>query len=967
MIAATALCLLVLSPQSQGLHVPPIEPKPGAAAPAQRPLTEIERFRRDLTELNSSPPKVEAKLVEMGQSYPAIETLIVTVARTARAREMGELTVAARRFGTGERGARIADELLFQLLARPLGEATRATVETMAHLKGAGTRDDEAARRALQECIRGRIAGVRRHATDVLVTMVGPDDLHFAMQLSSEQNLDLQLRGVDLLAAIRDERARRRLVELLSKDPALAAAACEALVALRADAVPHLRQLCAEPPIDRGFAYAAFALAQIEDATGTPLLTAALAAPLATRLRDPELLTRSLAAIPLADLAHRGELRGGADGAAEVPADAAIVDALLQVVEPKDFVPNLDLLRRPAETRLLRFTGRVLAADALPWRLWWEGQRADFVGLRARLQIDETTAPFAVVTLRHDRQVLRLVAEGLADVPPLPDAQEVLVTGAQMQALAKALDDGGFGDLDAMRPPDGLPVVRSLQIQMRGSRAQVGMAATAHLQFDALVQLVQAAFDAELWQLYRHPADEPDRAAFWRAERRWLQANPDPVDRGRRFARRALRSWSVVSRSLQVRALERLFADPARGQLLAEEDGARILQIVRAAAQLGELELRLLELACTVPGDAIWRECVDAAAQSGADARAAVRGLFALLGPERVLAALHDERAVVRRAAIDEVAAVRDARAAARLVELLADADASVRLAATHAVGQMQIAGAARPLIAAIAATDTDPQVRRESLRALGRIGGEQAFGVLERALAAPAKEDKEAALRGLGELRDPRAAHLLAELAVIGAGKDLGTLARHYLQRQGGILAVPALRLQLRSVQEPATRTQLVLLLGRYQDPETVPDLLDLLRQQDVAIEAAALLAGTTGLDVLAMDDRIGEMEQWWRKNKAAPQWQWLLDALRLASVPTTLRAEHFAEASGLVSVPELARLLVEAKEPRLSVLASALLRRVTSEDYGAVDDRTPVDVREGIAARYRVLYESARAAAGR
>ncbi|MBL8728665.1 MAG: HEAT repeat domain-containing protein [Planctomycetes bacterium] len=951
--AACLLSLCASVPLPQGdLRLPPRKPN-STAVPQQRPLSEIERFRRDLTEMQGPGPKVESKLQDMALAYPVLEPLILDVARSARANEMQNLMVVARRFGSTTGSSRVADELLFQLLARPLGDATRTVIDTMVALKG----DD--AKRALQQCVLGRVAGARRAAMDVLVTMAAADDLHFALQLSSDQTLDLQLRGVDLLSAVPDERARARLVELLSKDPALAGAACAALVRLGNAAVPHLQRLCGEPPVDRGHAYAAFALAQIEQDTGRPVVPEAVAPILLERLADHEALTRSLVAVPLADLCYRG---------VAVDRDRQLVEALIEVVSPLQFVPNLDLLRRPAEQRLLRATGRLLTStDVLPWRDWWQAQKDTFVGMRARIDVDAASAPFAVVALQDSQRQLRFLAEGLADTPPVAGATEILLGAEQMVQLVATLHRGGFGDVEVMRQATGLSPVRSLTLQIPNGRSQFAVPAGDWPAFDGLVRALEEQLTAELWQLYRHATDEPDRAAFWRAERRWFQAHPDPLAHGQRFAQRLVQQWASLSPQLRARGIERLLRDPQRANLLREEDGASVVALLRTQPHLEDLDLRLLELAAAVPGDRVWRECVALAATGTGGGRPAVRSVFAVLGVDAVLAALGDDDPVVRRAAVEETVGVRDLRAGPRLIRLLDDPDLDVAVVAAHACGQLQLPGAATPLIGKVVAEATDPALRRECLRALGRVGGDQAFAVLQRSLTAPAREDKEAALRGLGELRDLRAAHLLADLVVVSHGRDLGDLARYYLQRMGGTLAVPALRAQLQVVQDPETRDQLVLLLGSYQDAATVPDLMDLLRHPQHGLAAAGLLASTTGTDLLSQDDRVGAIEKWYRDHRNDPQWQWLLDALRVVDETTTLRPEQFAASAGLGAVPELARLLVESRTPRLRVLSAAVLRTLTNEDFGVVSPDTPVEVREGIAARYRLLAENARAAQGR
>ncbi|MFY9345242.1 MAG: hypothetical protein WAT39_22320, partial [Planctomycetota bacterium] len=228
-------------------------------------------------------------------------------------------------------------------------------------------------------------------------------------------------------------------------------------------------------------------------------------------------------------------------------------------------------------------------------------------------------------------------------------------------------------------------------------------------------------------------------------------------------------------------------------------------------------------------------------------------------------------------------------------------------------------------------------------------------------------QDDKDAAMRGLGDLRDPRAAHVLADLLVVGHGKDLGTLARLHLLRQSGTFAIPALRAQLQIVQDSAIREQLVLLLGAWHDAASVPDLLDLLRKPAFAAQAAALLEGTTGKSFASAPDRVDLFEKWYREHQAEAQWQWLLAALRSAEVATELRPEHFVEGQAMLPVAELARLLVEVREPRLWALVGAVLRTVARDDFGLVSLETPLATREAIAARYRVLVETSRTALGR
>src|SRR5262249_21258697 len=291
-----------LSPQS--IQLPP-NPKP-SAQPVQRPMNEVERFRRDLQNLHGAPAIAENALQKMAQDYPDVPALVVERLRSALQRELIDLTIVARRFGkpradrAGVQDTRVADELLFQLLARPLGEATREVMETMVALKG------NDAKRALQECLPGRISGVRRIAVEVYAPLSTADDLDFALQLAGDASLDVQSAGVQLLAAVPSPRARERLCELLSQKPALAGAACRALIQVAADAVPPLTKVVRGPAIDRSVPSAAFALVLIDDGQGKVLPPASVMPALVANLRGADPLARALAAVALAELSYRG-------------------------------------------------------------------------------------------------------------------------------------------------------------------------------------------------------------------------------------------------------------------------------------------------------------------------------------------------------------------------------------------------------------------------------------------------------------------------------------------------------------------------------------------------------------------------------------------------------------------------------------------------------------------------------------
>ena len=946
-LAATLLFSLVPQLPGGDIQLPPGRPKAEVAA-AEAKLQPQEQFRRDLAEIRLGGDRAERRLREMARNHgPAqLETWVAEALRSARSEELESLLVAAERLCPGSK--LVADELLFQLLSRPLGNATRGALTTLITMQGDG------AGQALRDCVRSRVTGVRRHAAELLAPRLRPEDLSFADGLTREPTLDLQMRGVELLAAIGSPEAVARLIELLAKDPALAGGAANALVRVGTPAAAPLRRALATPAADRTPLYAAFVLGELAGngpGAGVPDEAAAVLWP---RLRDGELLNRCLAAVSLADLVHRGAAVAVDDG------ERLVIEALLDVVAPQRFVPNLDLLRRPAEQRLLQLTGRMEAStDARSWRPYWEQRKAGYVGLRADLAIADDAVPRVRLLFQQDGQNVRFSGVDAGAVETAKDTFDFVLAAAELRELLAQLRAAGFPGA-SVAPPADLPRTRSLLVEVDGRRA-LRQAVAGDAAFDRLTAVVQQTIAAQGWQQLR-AADE-DLVSFWREESAWLAANPDPVARGKRLAARIVRCWPNWSGGQRTQALQQLLTHPRRQELLDAATAELGLAMLRGQPSLLDLDLRLLEVLAAVPGDAVWRSALQLAASHPGGGRAAVRAVFAVLGEDAVLASLQDADPVVRRVGIDEVVAMRDGRAHARLVELLRDADPEVQRGAAHACGALRIQAASRALVAVVIAESTPPELRRDGMVALGRTGGELAFAVLQGALTAPDQADRAAALQALGDLHEPRAANLLAEFSVLLQGQELGRLAAASLQRQPSRLAVPAMRAQLGAVRDLSVRAGLVQSIAAHQDPEILPELIELMRQPRHGGVAAALFSSTTGVELVDTAGSGSYADQamlWFQANRQQPQWQWLLDALQKAQVPTSLTAERLQGAADPAVVLELARLLVAAPAPRLWPLCAAVLRSVTGEDFGAVAAHSTEVDREAIAERYRVFAGS-------
>jgi HEAT repeat protein len=959
----STLCVLALllpqeGPRPGRLVLPKPSPETQKPAPPMAAQDELLAFHKAVLPLRRgvhlNPNAEDLLLRKLGQDFQAPGELALRLMPQVDPDQMHGLLRVLLRYGKESDG----DAIQLLLMTRAIGEATPAAVDAMARL----LRDN--GKEALFVCMTARFAGVRQAAAERLLSLVQPEDLPRLLQLSRDRNEDVQRRALFLLGAVHDAEARKRLLEALaSPSTQLAASAAQSLLAHGPDAAIDLQAILSEPPTSRAFGHAALLLAQFEDQTGRQLLTDAMLPHLRAELRGPDPFLRAACAVALCNLAFRSDDRTG-----ERFDDAGIAEGLLLVAAPREFVPNTSLLQAIATHKLMLFSGQDFRGRAAAWLKWWDERGKGFVGTRLRIEVGAENGRRALLTWRDPQRVLRIRGEELP-LPPVPDsksgpaASDLILSGAEMQALVQKLRELGFmtpGILAAQAAAETLPQARALELELLGSRVRIAGPATTARWLDVLESELLVVAAREQWQLYRDPATEPDPLAFWRAEREWLAAHTDRGERDRRLLGRIVDALPKQTTANAELALRSLLAMPDLGALLTEEHGLKLAAFAAQRSTLDELGQRALEGSILAPGDQAWRAALQAAEQHyDQGGRQLLGKLYGLLGPERTLAAIGSGRPRVRTAAMFDVANQKELRAVPILLAQVGDAEREVADTAIYALGMIGDPQAREPLLRLLATPELRGSTRRETWMALARIGGDDVLPVLQNAATSLDFEDRLKGLEALGEYRDPRSAAFLAQVFTAHGTDPIGTQAFLALKKLGGLLARPALHRCL-NVRDPRVRREVVLALADIQDPIVVPELIEMLELPADGPRASVLLACITGVDLTPINDRVGYMRRWWQSHKELPQGSWFLEALRTNGVQTALTIGQLAPRSGTAGVPELIALLPRLEKPYLRVLAGALLRDSTDREFGTISLQTTIAQLQAITDRYAFYAEA-------
>lgn len=972
-VAVCCLLLVSLEVAAQTQQPGPPRPKKGrielpAPRPPERPSqapkpqrNDIEAFQRAVLDLRRSrhaPNKtVESTLRQVRDDFDSPNRLAARLCGKVDPDQLFGMMRVLQRYGD----PKDADELRFLLLTRAMGDATEVCARTMADLTG----DPAKAKEYLLDLLQGRFAAARKAARELLVERVDSRDLPKLLQLSHSQKVDVRRKVIRLLGCVAEPSARKRLLQVMVRNAGLAGEACLALVNHGPAAVPDLQAIASQPATNWGFGYAALALAMLEDKTGKAFVLPAMVPHLRSELSGRDPFLRATAAIALVSLQRRSAVQDKHE-----IEDSVIVDGLMLVVAPLEFVTDLSLLQPLATRKLVQFSGEDFRGRMDAWRAWWSSSRKFFVGMRQRIELTDENAAFAELTwvepqgkirFKGERVLAAVEKEGNKKGPAT--ANEFILAPAEFQKLVEGLGELGF--MTSRQSVAASEVERLLDLRVAGARVRLRLPATDDKYVTEMRKVVLETAHAQRWQRYRDPEMHPDITPFWRVERRWRLENPDKLDL--HLKEMILKRLPKLEGEARKQAMADLGSIPDLKKLITHADGVALLQHAAAAKKIDEDTFQLIEVALLAPGDELWRRALGVLERRMTKAADVyVARLFALLGADKVLAALEHPRVSVRVAAMHEIARSRDLRATPKLLEKLASPHLQEQRTAIYALGMLAATEARKPLLAmepvAVAA------VRRDIWVALGRIGGLTVVDVLIDAVRRPDGEDRLAALTAMGEIKNARIADFLARrFASQGATLDeYGRRTLLSLRNQGPVVARAQLRKHLARA-TGATRTRLVLLLGEFHDPTVVPDLIELLGDEQHRFEATNALSEICGLDVAQVNDRQQAMRNWYRNNKNRPRQLWFLDALEGNKITTTLSLKHLTLQKGVESVPELCRLLKTVEQPYLRMMVLSMLEEVTQVEFGRLTRASDKAAVEAVADRYLYHAEAIKAAKAR
>lgn len=759
----------------------------------------------------------------------------------------------------------------------------------------------------------------------------------FLQFLKYGRDKDLRLRAARLLAAYRDvPDARLGLRAALTADSVeIAMVSVLALAGEGTDAdLDYLRSEFLEAKTAAEAAYLAFALLHLQESAMELLFTEAMQPSLRLQLEHEDPFFSGTAAAGLAECVFRDALTGEVGNL-----DQTLPFSLVRAVGGVVFYPQYARFASVAEASLRRITGEQFPEQAgSAWINWLDANRTDFHMVRGHIRIEEGDLSALRVTWMRG-ETLEYSLAG----PAVSRSGDRLVGPMDQAALLQLLEDANVLDAGLLPGTLGLAdAPRSLTIDIA-----VG---------DRRKRLVFRGSAGSPW--VGRLADGLDglyRQASWQA-----LASDDAE--GRRFLANRLATFdgSTLQGEERTAALVSLTNGRIAGldsELLrnwvteleslpnlqghwSDNLGREFLLVLPSHAQDDAFGARLLALALTVPSQALLHPTLDRLHPLPEPQRSdlLLQAMRVFPVPD-VTSVLQDDRTVVRLAAVRALGG-SGKPGITPLVTALDDIHPLVVRQAIRGLGEIGEASA-KGAILRFTAAGLSPELRRESLWALGQMGDPEVLHVMQQACLDEDVGVRVSALNAVAEIPGPEAQEILASLFPAFAGGALESSYLRALMERGAGATRSALRpFLIHSDHRLATRA--ALLDGMMGDPSSALSLMNMLPGDPRNPELLAALAATLGVDFRSTPDPAGTYRAWWTDNQNAGPAVWLHRSAGESGFALESGFEDPTKVPAKQSVAVLIDLL-ERGPSHLRPLACYFLHALTGVDAQVVLSRTP------------------------
>ncbi|MFN0205340.1 MAG: HEAT repeat domain-containing protein [Planctomycetota bacterium] len=831
-----------------------------------------------------------------------------------------------------------------------------------------------------------RTANVRVWSGQLLAATVTAAHEPRIQELAKSRRTETRQLAAQLLGSIDSQSAFDLLLGMAGDtNPTVAFAAAESIArSNRADAKTRLHDRILRTGLGREFGYLAIAVCLREERKGEPIPEDLAGVCIhALKLGDPFL--NAAASACLASIGYRST-----DVAATAYLEVDVLPSLVFAAGGERFFPDFNSIHGLALRRLALLTDREFGPNGPAWAKWWRENNGRVRANRAGFLLNEADLESLAIDVNDMQNNFTVRGASAEPGNYAIDDDEFLLSAEELISLAnelkktKILDAATLPGIRGQETAKTKPAndaeskfsnektgsikstaVVSIKLRQKGQRKEIGFVPSApSAEIQAITDACARLREANIWQKYRNPHAEPDRAAFLQKGRDFYHKESNADARSGKLMIQILESLAFLPKQRRAAAFRDLLTIRNIEKRLSEDRAVQLAAYLADEDASSQAAADLIRIVSSLRTPRTCDALVDAAAGGPRGAmRRHFDSIFDNYGIEQAVRGLDDPRPGVRASAAESIGRRAGATANTALLEKLNDKDDDVKISVLKALA-LRLDKSVATRVCELIRPDTSPAVTRAALETLGRLRATEAFDTIWAATESSDATVRTAAVTAAGRLGDKRFADYIATHWVrtlrFNANTEERAAARDAIFNIGGQAAKDSLRRCLETgIQE--TQRDVILALAELGDPAAVPALVNEIDNSvDANVRNAIVIL--TCVDLFTGLEPGRQYRDWWNANRSVSPADWFADACKKSGCAPDLTVAVLESTNAKNAIPALNEVMLNANEWFLRVRAAQILNSIAGERVGSVDRFTPIDDRRKLASQYLGFYQKTR-----
>ncbi len=674
-----------------------------------------------------------------------------------------------------------------------------------------------------------------------------------------------------------------------------------------------------------------------------------------------------------------------------------LVPILLHTVMGGVYYKQYLVLREFAYKKLTQLTGKDYGYSQKNWWQWWEKNKKSFHAVRLLRGVSPEQVAQSKITYIYEQGKEKKQITFLATPKKTNGSGQIFfLSQGKMIEVLNLLPQISFFELEKVYGLEekGLPRF-TIEVKIKSEEKTVVVYGREGGLLRQVIDKIEATTEENVWQLYWDSYYFPDWDDWYAQNRAWFDKNKDPEKRDQRLKKMLVSSYSWLKPEKRKDVARQFFLLMQKNDFLSDGSVQLAILHIKTELDINEITEYWVRGIAYSKKEYALTSLLDFLGQKYTlRARELIGFLLRQVPQETLIKYLRHTNLHLRSIAIEVLSEYSPTSSSNLYIQsVLEDSSDEVKESAIKACGKLRIKATVDSLRTLLVQNHQNAKMITLLLSSLIQIEGVEAFSTIQQYLAEPKSEIRQSACVALGVSSDKIFSDALLQVLLNDTSKEVRKAAARSLAKQNTPevqaalwnifyqekLSSPLRCLALEALSEGNTkkpskklklllqsedkliRTMVAIHLAPFWEKEAVPNLIEGLLPQKQEYPNLRLLS-QQALERITFtrfqENNSTQLHktylQWWKKHQELSVLEWFFHSVRKKGYDVAPLLDVLLETEEQnQAIPLLIRVL-KKEDWYLKDGSLWLLEKLSGEHFGRITPQTPLEVREGIIAKW-------------